>query len=568
MRRLAFAHPRLTAIAATCGNCSAAGSRWISTLFMVGVFLGLSGVSLPAFAQEVEYVRADLEKAADQIDLLDPLSIGNAPAISPDEARAPYQPARFRMTGTNYSASSLISLLSDTSPRVRTLALELLFRKQDAQFLPYIFEHASDNEDTFEHLVYYNFRDNGPPNSKRAPQSVADFAKAMLGFFGVRGDFREFWTARKDRSYWFGWLYSRLSLITGGLPTLNPGVRAQLAPFREELERLPNLDRNLYLIWLQCTFTEPALADDAELSQAVRRLGRENVLAIAEGNPPGGDPDLSPSWDAGRYWHTASIVLLHASGVLRREDAPRIAAVIDREREHLKQHLLSDIVISVSYTIGQASLLPERASELLHAEINRLAGPYRSGARGQLTAALMQLTPGSELPGIRNLFYDDPEIQPGFIVSLLAPDYPKLEQLLDDPRCSALTPSIMVDLYRKFPNLRPSLMINWFYSHDHNREPWWNWGSVDEFLSAAGTPELLREIVDDDRLPRLPLPVLFRLEQKAQFNDLPKSFYASFPLLDDFRKNWETGQLSEATMDELIRFLRQAVKFEVRQRDH
>lgn len=571
---LALARAYSAAIADTRGNRSTARRGWVRGLSMVGAILWLFGVFVPAFAQDVETARADLEKAAEQIDLLDPLSIGNAPATSPDVALAPNQAAGIRLAGSNYSASSLISLLSDPSPQVRTLALELLFRKQDPQFLPYIFERSSDNVNTFEHLVYYGFRANGPPASRRDPQTVADFAKASLGFFGVRGDFREFWAARKSRSYWFGWLYSKLSLITGGLPTLNPGVRARLAPFREELERLPDLDRNLYLIWLQCTFTEPALADDAELSEAVRRLGRENVLAIAEGNPPGGDPDLLPSWDVSRYWYTASIVVRHATGVLRREDAPRIAAVVDRERANLKQHGLSDTVISVSYTIAQASLLPERASEILHAEIDRLAGPYHASDRGQLAAALLGLRGAEELNYVRDFFYGEPptlasgpQAQRALIASLASGDSVLVDTLLDDERTKLLSPGLMAFIYEKFPQLRRKTLVDWFYAQ--RRDPRKMGNSIEYFLTIMELRNrdhgLMKELLIDPRLDSLPASALLELEQKLSYYRLPPaSRTAPLPHLNEIVRCVDADsdcRVSEEAMTELTRFLRAGAEY-------
>jgi hypothetical protein len=233
---------------------------------------------------------------------------------------------------------------------------------------------------------------------------VGDFAKAMANIYGVRGEFRDFWEARQGRSYWLSLLRAKMERITGGMPTLNFGVDKQLVVFREALDRLPALDRDLYLIWLQSTFTEPALANDADLSAAVKRLGRDRVLAIAEGNPPGGDPELRPSRNPLEYRLVAEIVLNHAGGVLLPVDADRLSAVVQRERDRVKAYPRPETFVSPAYTIAQARLLPEKASEILHDEIRFRSGKFEATARGQLATALLEMLGQKELSFVRELF--------------------------------------------------------------------------------------------------------------------------------------------------------------------
>src|SRR5262249_11838344 len=135
-------------------------------------------------------VRTTLEAAAAQIDLIAPLDLGNY-VVTSSPATATSQTALSRLWNSDYSTAELRSLLADPSPRIRVLALELLFSKQDPQLLPDIVRHTTDNERTFDRLEYYDYRANGPPSSRRASQTVADFAKAMANFYGVRGDFGE-----------------------------------------------------------------------------------------------------------------------------------------------------------------------------------------------------------------------------------------------------------------------------------------------------------------------------------------------------------------------------------------
>src|SRR5665213_230767 len=60
-----------------------------------------------------------------------------------------YQNAISSLTGANYTVSDLTQLLSDPSPRVRTLAMALLFDKDEPQLLPEIVALSGDSAPTF-----------------------------------------------------------------------------------------------------------------------------------------------------------------------------------------------------------------------------------------------------------------------------------------------------------------------------------------------------------------------------------------------------------------------------------
>ncbi|MBI2679406.1 MAG: hypothetical protein HYX25_00180 [Candidatus Solibacter usitatus] len=462
-------------------------------------------------------VRNFLQAEAERIDLLAPLELGNYGWVPKRDVFGRDRTFLESLAASSYSTSDLLPLLSDPSPRIRVLALELLFRKEDPRLLPVMYRLTSDTERTFDRVEYFNLRANGPPDKRRAAQTVADFAKAIAAFYGVSGEFDRFWAARKDRRYWFTLLQSRLARVTGGLPTLNPDVKPRLAPFRALLDGFPALDRNLYLIWLQCTFAEPALARDAEFSAAVRSLGRENVLAIAEGNPPGGDPDLQPARNPGFYRLVAAMTLDHSDGVLQRPDAARLAAVVQKERDRLKSNPIPETFIGPSYTIAQARLLPERASEILHAELRAHTGEYAGDVRGVLAAGLAQIRGDAELSFLREFFYSDPPV-PGFgllaqrtlVGRLKRGDQPLLEQILSDERAKSLSPGQMAHIYERFPALRRKLLLDWFFAQKQDPRQMGN--SIEYFLtimSLRNQDEALRQaILEDPRFPESPFRAL------------------------------------------------------------
>jgi hypothetical protein len=527
-------------------------------VFLLSVLLGVARAEPP--------VKAFLDAEASKIDMLAPLTLGNYGL-----PRSPYlmelpAPDLRRLAASDFSSVELIYTLEDPSPRVRTLALELLFRKEDPHLLPYIFKLTADGGITFENWEYYDFSANAPTKKRRVAQTVGDFAKAMLNFYGVRGDFEPYWVARKDRKYWFTWLHSIAMFITGGDGTLNTGDAGRLAAIRQILDRLPPLDRDLYLIWLQCTFNRPAIADVAELSQAVKRLGRENVLAIAEGNPPSSDPDLQPAWDSHYYW-VAGVVLDHATDILRPDDCDRLSAVVQRMRRRGGSDPFRE---GAKYTIAEARLRPEKASELLHAEIRHFSEPYLAGLRGQAAGALLQLAGKSELPFLREFFYGEPPdaafyypAQDAMIKSLTSQDLLRVEALLDDSRSASISPGLMARIYEQFPALQAKLLLDWFFVQ--KQDPKRAGNSIGYFLRIVSNHRdcgLMREILLDPRLPSLPALTLFTLQQELLGYQIPRAFLASFARTNEFAQYLNgSAQLSEQALPELLRFLRSAAEF-------
>ena len=125
-----------------------------------------------------------MKKASEEIHELNPLDVGGYARFTPFAKQPSYPDAVVRLAATDYPTDALVSLLSDKSPKVRTLALELLFRKQDPQLLPVVYRLMEDSGITFEHIVL----------------TVGEYAKAFLSAFGVEDDFEKFWTTHRDRA--------------------------------------------------------------------------------------------------------------------------------------------------------------------------------------------------------------------------------------------------------------------------------------------------------------------------------------------------------------------------------
>src|ERR1700685_1093332 len=97
------------------------------------------------FVTELGRARSSLESAASALPLLevDDLMYRRWSAQSPS-VQTTYRRTLSRILEANYSAESLIYLSTDTRPAVRTLAIILLFDKDDPELLRYISDHLND----------------------------------------------------------------------------------------------------------------------------------------------------------------------------------------------------------------------------------------------------------------------------------------------------------------------------------------------------------------------------------------------------------------------------------------
>ena len=98
---------------------------------------------------------------------------------------------------SNYDSDRLVQLLDDTRPAVRTLALALLFSKEDPKFRPtHIARHLGDTARTFPVLLPTV---NADP-TRIAPQTVGDVVKAMLGAYMLAAGMKEWRDPHLDDS--------------------------------------------------------------------------------------------------------------------------------------------------------------------------------------------------------------------------------------------------------------------------------------------------------------------------------------------------------------------------------
>jgi hypothetical protein len=250
--------------------------------------------------------------------------------------------ARYRQTlsgliEANYTVSDLVGALSDPQPPVRTLAMALLFQKEDPKLLTEISFLINDNAQTFPCLAPV---DNIPAEMPTRPQTVGEIAQAMIRMYtnaaGLE-DWNSYQRTHTGRPYYLSWFEVRLLRATGSVTPFRADRRPLVIRVRHDLDQLPVLDRDMYLLWLSRVDPDWPLAAESELVSAARRLGHQQLLQIVDGRPPGTDPDVLQTHRPWRYRAVVSFILSHADQLLMRADEPFLAAIEQGQRDRISR---------------------------------------------------------------------------------------------------------------------------------------------------------------------------------------------------------------------------------------
>jgi len=345
---------------------------------LIAVWIALIGQARNLVAQPGsalwEESRQSLATAADRFPTFDPAyAIYNraAPGFSRD--------VWSRLIIANYSSDLLADLLRDARPRVRSLAMGLLYDKQDPKLLMPVARMLSDSAETFPVL---QLTDNADPRFT-APQSVGSFAGALLGTYLMAAgmtqwrtpqlvDWMAYDAAHRNRAYSLSWLIVRLGRITRMQSPFPEEQRPRLLEFRKDLDKLPADDRNLYLLWLSNGNRDfdggSVLATEEEVIDAAGRLGRQKLLQIIDGRPPGTDPDVAAIADwrsLQRYQMVTAFILAHADRLFTRADEPFLGAIEQgiRDKKTRGSQAAQEVVSVEALRRARALLLKEEPKE-------------------------------------------------------------------------------------------------------------------------------------------------------------------------------------------------------------
>jgi hypothetical protein len=304
-----------------------------------------------------------------------------------------------------------IALLRHTDPKVRTLALAMLYHEEDPKNLRHI---ASLLKDQAETLPNASIRAARTINSKPGlypeeveAQTVGQVAERMLRFAlepaGYQvGDLDKYIESRKDRA-WASWYSFRFLRAYQGVHPFQKECAASMKALRKDIDRLPQPDRDWIVLYLAGQYRHvddsgalAALISPAELEETGRRLGRERLMDLIGGKKINDDPDLAVDNRRSRG-PMAIVVMRHATKWLSPRDAPALLAAEKNGPT------------SPWYAIAAAELQPENAEQWLREAMRRFgeAAWDRAWDRGELAAALWRIKGDGQLDYVVDWMYKE-----------------------------------------------------------------------------------------------------------------------------------------------------------------
>ena len=317
---------------------------------------------------------------------------------------------------------SLQTLLTNSDPKVRTLALGALFQREDGRDLPLIAALIPDSAPTFPNLHESMSQQGGPrPIAELVnPQTVGAVAQMMLAFWGVehegysvlqaqggRGiitsnDFADYWKKYAGRDHAASWFAVRMKRATRQITPIQPEYQPDIQRVIVNMKALPLPER----AWVELYVLAPAgwyefeaadlIATDSDLIAMIKKLNHSALLRFLRRQPVSDDPDLLLDKDKPQFVKMSNFILRHADELLRPEDADPLLAC-----EYV-QHDSGGI--DPAWAIGAALVQPKRASDILHHALARETRSYETAA-GTLAGALWRIRGPAEMNFLVNWFY-------------------------------------------------------------------------------------------------------------------------------------------------------------------
>ncbi len=257
--------------------------------------------------------------------------------------------------------AALGALLKDADPKLRTLALGALFLREDAHDLPLIVSCVPDGAIT---LPIFDRRE--PSGNSREfvvtprPQTVGEVATAMLrsyldaasislpvtrnaaGAIEARPAdtlkvFDQYWAERGQRARSASWWLVKLWRATRQTTPFQPQYQQDIERVLAEINALPPVERGWVLLYGSEGVAHDSgtkLLPDDTLVAALKNVGPDALVQFLQHKSSLEDPDLrfddTPGDARNRvFLPLAEFILLHASDLLRPQDADAVLAGAD-----------------------------------------------------------------------------------------------------------------------------------------------------------------------------------------------------------------------------------------------
>jgi hypothetical protein len=403
---------------------------------------------------------------------------------------------------SNHPVPILLSLIKDPDPKIRTLAAAALTAKGEPRLQQYLGPLLEDQSRTFD-VMWRPEVDNYVP-IRSSPQTVASTVLRLVEYRN-KADFDRYWAIHRNREYcadWFLW-------------QLRHKQFAPLAP--RDIQSVPSPDREMITLWIGVGGW-PLHYDgfpEADVMAAAKRLGREHILAVLRGQPPGTDPDIKPvnkGWPPGEpYYVMGKFLLSHASNFLTPSDADMLLTLEDEER---KQNDWHELRYEELWLIAAASLRPDRADQILDEAERSYPG------RADIPLARWDIEGPSSLPKVLRWFYGPNDSKERLAVAILGAqpnDQYKLlvEAILASPQKLRISSEAMyrfAEFAQKTKAKFDRQFVDWIYAQPSD----YPYPGRSDYQSRTGVVKMTgvaRELVRDSRFSRADVGLLCVVKQ-------------------------------------------------------
>jgi hypothetical protein len=471
------------------------------------------------------------------------------------------------------NTANLVALLKNRDPKIRSLAIYALDRKDNPHLLAEIAPLQSDRAPSYRCPIPVDqpLPPDKPETWPSQPQTVGDLAGEVIHrYLEVSGysNFSDYWAQYRDRDYSAGWFILKLRRAWDPFDPAHSG----LDTIRREITLLPSPDRQWAVLCLG-TISSPNRViypySEAEVLRASTELGHDALIHLLDGQIQSTDPALaapaeSTHHDPYREWLQAmqTFVLLHARDLLRSSDADLLLQRAAPERE-VKNSWES--TYRVWWPIAAAGLKPERATAILD------EAEKRWPESADIPLARWRIQGLASLPRVLRWFYqsrwrpygDGPQETLALAIQRARPNRsyePLVRLILTSKRRLHIEGAAMYQfaaLARDWKADFDSQFVDWIYAQPPDAHPELMGPPRGLVVRVSGVS---RKLVQDERLLKADAQLLYDIDQSLVGNlTLSRSESVRLDQLIlkiDLRKPQNTP---ESDREEIRTLLRQAV---------
>ena len=542
--------------------------RFVRPLIVISIFLAFAQgfFGLPAPSSDLQETREAKTLAA-----LEPKVVFLC-EYARFEATPEMRSYLAELSDPSLDSVNLVTLLKSPDPKIRSLAVFALGRKNDPHLLAEIAPLQSDRNPSYRcPLPVDYFPSNKPESWPAVAETVGDVAREVINpYLDVSGytNFSDYWDHYGERKYSVAWFVLELERAWDVFDL----ARLELEAIRRQVAQLPAPDRQWTILCLGTisspnNVTYPYSEDD--LLHAASELDHDALVGLLKGRIQSSDPALAVRTNPARYepyrgWLQAmqNFVLLHARDLLGPSDAELLLRLASPESEAKNSGGSGS-----RWLIAAASLRPKSSTAILdEAEKRWPESPDVPLARWRVQGP-------ASLPGVLRWFYQSPsgknrtygpQESLALAIERARPNRsyePLVRSILTGDRRLSINGAAMyrfASLARDWHANFDSLFIDWIYAQPPDAHPELMAPPRGLVVRVSG---LSRKLVQDPRFLKADAQLLYDVEQclvgSLNLNRSEADQLGHLILKIDLKNPQNT---SESDRTEIRRLLRQAAR--------